>query len=302
MPYLRVEEGDIVELGVRIATELYQLPLNTEVSLLVDGFERPRLMLGDVLGFVRELGSQQGFAADVEQISEILRATHGKTWLDRNRTVHHAHATLGTPLGFIRVSDVVNDKRYHSFALEILAGHHIQKLEKDILGESGINLLTACGYHRAYTTSNNYGQWFPFTSDKDFREVAEHCVGILHMLFDHQPGQRLEIHCYMNNPELPDPLQYDYYVFMARYHKAMAQFHKLMATELLTLPEHQRAELIEICTEMETVIDEFPRWITELEDLGPSYQALLSSIFRSQADIVECLNNLRQRFNTQPPH
>ena len=302
LPYLRVEEGDIVDLGMRIATELYQLPPNTEVSLLVDGFEKPKLMMADVLSFVRKLGSQQGFAADVEQISEVLRAAHGNTWLDKDGAKHHAYATFGTPLGYILLSDVFGDNLYHSFASEILAEPRTQKLEEEILGERGINLLTACGYHRAYTTSNNYEQWFPFTSDKDFREVAEHCVGILHMLFDHQPGQPLETRCYMNNPDLPEALQVHYYEFMARYHEAMAQFHQLMATESLTLPEHQIDELVETCAEMEAVIEDFPKWITELEDLDSSYEALLSSAIGSQTLIIECLNDLRQRFNTQPLH
>ncbi len=302
MLYIRVEEGDIVDLGTRIATELYQLEPNAKVSLLVDGFEKPELMMADVMSFVRKSGSQQGFAADVERISEALRTLHGNTWFDRDGVTHYAHATFGTPLGFIRFSDVVGDNLYHSFASEILAEPRTQKLEEDVLGERGIHLLSACGYHRVYTTESNYDKWFSVTTDKDFRELAEFCVGILHILFDHQLGAELEINSFIPAPDLPESLQVPYYEFMARYHEAMVRFHRLMATESLTLPEYQIDDLIETCAEMEKVIEEFPRWITELEDLGSSYDTLHSSVTETLALLIVCFNNLRQRFNTQLLH
>ena len=301
MPYIRVEEGDIIDLGIRIATELYQIEPNDEISLLVDGFEKPELRMADVLNFVRRSAKQPEFIADVERISAVLRMIHGKSTYEGG----DAFAEFSTFLGIVRFVDVFDDALNHMFWSTIAADMRTKRHEAEFLGERGINLLSACGYHRLYSTENNYDNWFSVNTDNDLTEAAEFCVGILHVLFDHQPGHPLEINFIMpgsdldrinNWGELPEYLQEDCCTFKVRYHEVMARYHSLMAIDSSTLSGPQNLELVDTCTEMENLMGEFPAWLAKLENLGIPYARYFSYTRDNQTELFESLNVLNLRF------
>jgi len=306
--YLRIEEGNIVDLGMRILTELYQLQSNAEISLLVDGFEKPSTKMADVMHFVRQSVNQQEFAADVERISAVLRMVHGKT---KSNEGDYAFAEIKTFLGSIQFTDMDGDESNHTFCSTILTEPRAKRHEEEPFGAHGINLLSTCGYHHLYTTENTYDKWFTVTNDNDFRKLAELCVGILHLLFDHQPGQPLEIDFFMpcpdseklpNREHLPELLQPPYGAFRYDFHIAMAKFHELMTIQSPTLTKSQENELAETYEKIENTLEEYPSWIQKLKKLGASYGNFYSYAIDQQTELIESLNVLHRRYSKMICH
>lgn len=309
--YIRVEEGDIAYLGNCILTELYQLESNAVIPLLTDGFERPNLKMNDVISFVRQSVNHRGFISDVERVSAVLRMIHGKSRIDNVGDLHEAFASLETFHGFIRFADVFDDKSYHSLWSEIPAESRAQIHKEYFIGGHEINLLSACGYHRVYSRENNYEKWFSVATDNEFRELAEFCVGILHVLFDHQLGHPLEINFFMPGPDvdkllkaedLPKPMQASYATFMSDVYGALAQYHKMMAIESPRLTKQQEDELIEVFAKMENSLDEFPSWISKLKKLSASYAKFYSCATDHQTELIESLYVLRRQYKMQIFH
>ena len=303
--YLRVVNGDIVNLGMRIVTEFYQLDSNAEVDLFVNGFNyKLGLRMADVMRSIRLSGEQPGFLADVERISAVLRLIHGKS------SPHEAFAEFKTFLGSVRFTDVIDKKSKHILLSEVQVEPATKKLEKELLGKRGINLLSACGFLHT-PMAENFEKRFSVATEKDIKDIAEFCVGILHLLFEHQPGHPLEIDFFMPGPvledmpkweDLPEPLQASYGTFKARYHDVMAQYHSLMSIESLTLTNSQKNDLMETCTEMENVMDEFPSWLVKLKKLGLSYDRFFSYAADNQTELIESLNVLRRHYSDQLLH
>jgi hypothetical protein len=184
------------------------------------------------------------------------------------------------------------------------------KLEKQLLGKSGINLLSACGYEHAYG-KEYFQKWFSAKTDHDFREIAEFCVGILHLLFGHQPGCPLEIELSVSGPdltklpkwrELPEPEQAPYCSFKMRFYQAMAGFHTFMSIESPPRPQSQKSNLIELITVMKNVLEEFPAWITKLQELGPSFSYFHSFAIDNKTELIESLNSLQRHYCDKTIH
>jgi hypothetical protein len=316
--YLRVEDGDIVKLGLSICTEFYKVDSNADMTLLTDGLDRFNMEISDVMKFVCQSVSQRGFAADVNRTSSILRMIHGKTRFDEDGTALNAFASFETIVGFVTFTDVLNDKLEHSLWSEIQAGPQARKLEDEILGVHGINLLSACGYYRFYSEEKNYDKWFTPLTHRDFKAIAEFCVGILHLLFDHQPGHPLEINFFMPGPDatklllgkgLPEPFRNSYDTFMvnfndamAQYHEMMSQYHHLMAIESPSPTNADEDELWDTLSKMEKSLVEFPSWLKSLKKLGREYAHYYSCVIDHQTELQESLNDLRSRFSNKVIH
>jgi len=78
--YLRVEDGPIEDLGVCIVTEFYRLERDTEVGLLVAGFDyEPDRNIKESIDFVRKSAVEFGLLAETERVEAVLRLISGKT-------------------------------------------------------------------------------------------------------------------------------------------------------------------------------------------------------------------------------
>ena len=101
--------------------------------------------------------------------------------------------------------------------------------------------------------------------------------------------------------ELPDELQYAYSTFLARCHRVQAKYHKHMAQDGAILFESEAGNLMQMVTEMEGVLNEFPSVIALIAEpnLYTDHVGLLRDC---ETTLRESLGTLRTHYKIQLFH
>jgi hypothetical protein len=306
--FLRVEDGDIEDLGVRIATEFYQLQPQTKVGLLTAGFDfEPGPDDEGAIELVRWAVRRSSPVAEVDRVAAVLRLISGKTRNNHGDCIT-ASAEFRTAVGYIRFIDVLEDDDSHRLLSEVASGPQIREIEKAFTEKHSIDLLLALGYGRPYE-EGDYLRWFveEFTND-GFKGLAEIVLGILHLLLDHRSRDLLEVEFFVPGPdldelpdwdELPDDFRKPYCDFKARYYGAVAKYHNLMAREDGEPYDPKTGMPTAVFEEMQIVLGDFPTFLDKLSELGTRYDNFLAYALDNQTELSESLNMLCRRYRAQ---
>lgn len=314
--YLRVEEGNIASLGTRIATELYKLDLLAEIGLIVEGIEFiPELDMSEIEDYVRSLATQHGLLEYVDQVSTVLRFIHGKPLTADGE--NPSFADFISYLGTIGFTTELDDQGDNVLLSEILLEPITEKMEELFLGVKGINFLSVCGYRRSFFEDGEggfvayYYKYFPISSPKDFTKIAEFCVGVLQYLFEHKPGQPLDVDFFVPGPaeeslllgeQLPEPMRKAYNNFMSEVHEAISKYHLVMAIDSAKLTKSKQKKIATALDELERALEQMPLWIAKTKGLGNEFSHYFSYVSDYHTELRLSLNDLRRTHNGHVVH
>jgi hypothetical protein len=307
--FLRVEHGNLIDLGLSIAIDFYEQDLNAIVGLLVDGFDyEPRQDFSKGIAIVRMAGAKPTCAPEVTRIASLLRLIAGKTTSNEgDGTV--AHAVFESNGECIRIVDEILADGAHRFRSQVSSTAAVRKIEWIVSEEHGIDLMRACGYGCSYYEDGDYVRLFLTPTDAaGFRDIAEFILGLLGLLFAHHLGEPVDVQFFVpvtsvaklpNWKDLPISVQADYGNFMYHHYRTIALYHNLMARDDDEPLDPKTGTPAQVCYDMQAILDVYPAFLSTLRDLDDSLAHFLKVAEDDQIEMTESLNLLRRRYRAQ---
>lgn len=302
--FLRVEDGDLTALGLSIATEFYRQAMDTSVGLLVDKFVYQTSQESqDGMEFSRNAGRRVGHETEVSRVAAMLRLIAGKATRvgDDGFPAHSGFLCNGN---YFWISDEIADDGTHQFRLAVSSNPSIREVERQLRETHGIELMSACGYGRSYYDDGDYVRLIQLPVDSaGFNALAEHVVGILDLLFSLHPEDSIVFDFFVppmtfaelpKVSDLPNWFQTDYAEFKARYYQAMQYYNKLMAREPGDPFDATTGYPIQVCEEMQAILDLYPSFLKTFETLDGTYAYFLKVAKDEHILMTESLYLLRR--------